>query len=159
MRGENKKSDVALTESRHVRDRAIRVAVETRRLTPHDLVTLIAPPPPIPAETVRRAMVDMLYDGRLAMDDDRILRWGTDEVPHDAHSVLGADARRCEGCKGWHHWRYHAPHAVGDAYDAINECRRLVMALHGGNLDHPALDYLEAAMNAVQAVYEEQAHV
>ena len=43
-------------------------------------------------------------------------------------------------------------HDVVSVCEAINECRRQVMALHGGNLDHPALDHLEAAMDAVTAV-------
>lgn len=59
-------------------ERKIRYVVETRKLTPHDLVTLISPPPEIPAELVRRAMVDMLYDGRLGMADDRTLTWKGD---------------------------------------------------------------------------------
>lgn len=41
------------------------------------------------------------------------------------------------------------PLQVQTAYDAINEARRLVMELYEGNLDHPALDDLEAAMAAL----------
>lgn len=36
--------------------------------------------------------------------------------------------------------------------DILNECRRLVMSMYGGNLDHPALDHLEAAMTSVRQV-------
>lgn len=38
---------------------------------------------------------------------------------------------------------------------AINHARRCVMRLHGGNLDHPALDHLEAAMREVVLVGRE----
>lgn len=38
------------------------------------------------------------------------------------------------------------------ARDAIDSARRKVMDLYGGNLDHPALDHLEAALCAVEDI-------
>lgn len=42
------------------------------------------------------------------------------------------------------------PYARSRALSALNEARRRVMDLHGGNLDHPALDLIEQAMAAVE---------
>lgn len=42
------------------------------------------------------------------------------------------------------------------AIEAVNECRRVVMNLYGGNLDHPALDHLGAAMTSLADVDRQQ---
>lgn len=41
---------------------------------------------------------------------------------------------------------------IAAAREAIESARREVMALYGGNLDHPALDHLEAALCAVDYI-------
>lgn len=51
----------------------------------------------------------------------------------------------------------NAQPSVSEVYDAIDNCRVRVMALYGGNLDHPAIDHLEAAMASVMAVQGEVA--
>lgn len=43
-----------------------------------------------------------------------------------------------------------------DAIRAIDSAAVEVMALYGGNLDHPALDHLEAAVGAIHAISAEQ---
>jgi hypothetical protein len=79
-------------------------------------------------------------------------RWGAKSVVcfHGSHNGWA-----------WHHEDYRhggieqpymirlVPPSADEVREAIDDCRRLVMAMYGGNLDHPALDHLEAAMAEV----------
>ena len=40
--------------------------------------------------------------------------------------------------------------SVQDVLDTLNLARRQIMAMYGGNLDHPALDHVEYAMGEVE---------
>lgn len=42
--------------------------------------------------------------------------------------------------------------------DQIDLTRRLVMTLYGGNLDHPALDHLEAAWGQIAMTQVQDSH-
>lgn len=50
-----------------------------------------------------------------------------------------------------------APRTPAAARAAIEDARRRVMDLYDGNLDHPALDHLEAALCAVDEVERDRA--
>lgn len=63
----------------------------------------------------------------------------------------GQTSGRCR-CGKWTHDPVHWTNeqGVSRAISAIDMARIQVMEMYGGNLDHPALDHLEAAMESVK---------
>lgn len=59
--------------------------------------------------------------------------------------VFCADHPECKRYSGWREVRRRE-----NAIDRIETAMRQVMAMYGGNLDHPALDHLGAAAESVR---------